>query len=219
MDVNLCAECGASFTVPSYRKDSAKYCSNACQKRGSGKSRRGRHTLSLAGRQKLSVAAKERHLAGIYKVSVSDAANAKRAASMRNAFATGRAPRFTERKAKAARALGDRMRGRPIPVGAKSSAGPSHFAAKFWLLRTPDRNWLIGPNLNEIIRRNVHLFDPGDVTEPIQKSRARKGLSSLFEACRKYVPQSWKGWTALNKAEMVKDVGVPFDRLKFKPEK
>lgn len=115
----------------------------------------------------------------------------------------------------------ERMTGKAIPPGKKSSAGPNHFNAKFWLLRTPDRNLLIGPNLNEIIRRHRHLFELRDVSGPVNSSRARKGLGGLFEIRRRngqeYVMQQWKGWTAVNKAEMVKDVGVPFDRLKFKP--
>lgn len=216
-----CVECGSEFDAPPYRRASAKYCSDACQKRGSGKARRGKDSVSASGRERIRAAVKRAHKLGRCAPSVSEAANVKRAASMKEAYASGRAPKFTEARSQAAIELGKRMRGRTIPQGAKSAAGPSHFNAKFWLLRTPDRNILIGPNLNEIIRRHAHLFDPGDVTKKTGKSRARSGLSGLFEIRRRngqtYVMQSWKGWTALNKAEMVKDVGVPFDRLKFKP--
>lgn len=175
--------------------------------------------MAPENRARIVAAVKEAHRLGRCAPSVSEAANRKRSESLKAAFAVRPIP--IETRLRVGALNGKRQLGRKIPLGWKSAAGPDHFLSKFWLLRTPDRRILIGPNLNEIIRRNSHLFDPRDVAGPVNRCRARKGLNGLFELRKRnggfYVMEQWKGWTAVNKAEMVKDVGVPFSRLKFKP--
>jgi hypothetical protein len=114
-------------------------------------------------------------------------------------------------------------------IGGRNPPGPSargvgHWKAKFWMLWTPDRNFLSGVNLNEIVRTNAHLFDEKDLRQRGSVIYAAKRLAGLFVMQKRRgklcVFQSWKGWRAVDKAEMVKDVVAPEGHeIKWKPQK
>lgn len=95
------------------------------------------------------------------------------------------------------RALAKARIGGKNPPGL-SERGERHWKAKYWKIRTPTGQYLEGVNLNEIVRKNEHLFDPDDVVWKKSQCRASRGLGMMFT---NYKCCSWKGWTAMNSWE------------------
>lgn len=91
--------------------------------------------------------------------------------------------------------IGREREGGEMPPG-PGAKGEGHWKALFWKVR--DYRGVVheGKNLNEIIRRNVHLFDAADVVWKKSRCRASQGIRQLF-AGRPNGPVSWKGWTAV----------------------
>jgi hypothetical protein len=119
----------------------------------------------------------------------------------------------TEKQIQVNQRIAKLRRGARNPPG-PSEAGVNNWKAKFWVLRTPNRDLISGVNLAEIIRRHKRLFDPADVTDRnCRQWAAYKGLNSLFHLTKNgNVREHWKGWTAIEDANMVKNVKVPIGR-------
>lgn len=127
----------------------------------------------------------------------------------------------TERQLAKAREIGAAKRGKPNPPG-PSAKGVDNWAAKFWMLWSPDRVLISGVNLNEIVRRHAHLFTAGDLAARGSNTVASKGLANLFRVQvrkgKRVVLGHWHGWRAVDRAEMVKDVRPPDGmRVMWKP--
>lgn len=119
----------------------------------------------------------------------------------------------TEKKLETNRRIAKGKVGVPNPPG-PSERGVNNWKAKFWVLVTPDKDILAGVNLNEIVRRNPHLFHPNDLKtnrngSMIKAAQALRGLFYLRkhkDGSLRDAPGSWKGWMASNTAEMVKNI-------------
>lgn len=118
---------------------------------------------------------------------------------------------------KANRLIGKRKIGVDNPPG-PSAKGPDHWRAVYWKVRSPDREIIEGWNLNELVRRNAHLFDPNDLVwtgKSNTRCRATKGLRSLFSVTKlkgggyRRASNCWKGWVAVDKLPV-----CPPDRTK-----
>jgi hypothetical protein len=120
----------------------------------------------------------------------------------------------TEKQLATLRRIAKNKVGKPCPPG-PSARGVDHWKAKFWVLVAPDKSIVAGVNMNEIVRRHAHMFEPEDLV-PRGKSKsatkASKALACLFYLRRSrrtgeyYVPGTWKGWAAANNADMVKNI-------------
>lgn len=105
------------------------------------------------------------------------------------------------------------VRGQEV-IGGKNGRGTDNWKSKFWILWSPQRDLVCGVNLNEIVRRNAHLFAVEDLRSHGSGTVASHGLNELFRFRKgrngaKYIVSSWKGWRAVDRAEMVKAVEVP----------
>jgi hypothetical protein len=92
--------------------------------------------------------------------------------------------------------IGLQKRGVPNPPGI-SAASPDHWKAKYWTLIAPNKEVIHGRNLNDLIRKNAHLFNPEDLNWHKSRCRASSGLRFLFEVNSKGERKAhfWKGWT------------------------
>ena len=144
---------------------------------------------------------------------------------MNNPFLMNRtSEQHREWSARGGRAMTDKKRacleklaflntGKRKPAG-KSEAGTGHWKSKFWVLVSPDRRLVCGVNLNEIVRRNSHLFPAKYLKKEGSHTKAAHRLRMLFYVHNKkglrgrspYVLTSWNGWMAADSAEMVKNV-------------
>lgn len=196
-----------------------------------------RNPMSDEARAKLSAALKEKWQSGTRKKNPAAMyVTAKR--TLAEGFATGRIKKITpplsvcsaggrtmtEKKYEAIKKVAAQKVGVPNPAG-PSERGPNNMFSKFWILIDPDRNVIAGPNLNEIVRRHAHLFEPNDLRLTGKGSTvtyAAKRLSDLFriqkrKGCKDFVIDNWKGWRAGDRKDMIKNIGIPFDKLKCKP--
>ena len=113
----------------------------------------------------------------------------------RKVGAMGFAARSKAEIMKTNRRVGQLNRGGTMPPG-PAAKGEGHWKAKYWKIRSPYGEAIEGKNLNEIVRRNSHLFDPEDLEWNKASCRASKGIRQLFEGKRNNAV-SWKGWTAM----------------------
>lgn len=108
------------------------------------------------------------------------------------------------------RNLAAKHRGQKNPPG-RSEAGENNWKAKWWHIRTPTGENIAGKNLNEIIRRHSHLFEPEDVMWKKHRCKASKGIGSLGHADGSAC--SWKGWTLIASIEngdlIARNVALP----------
>ena len=95
------------------------------------------------------------------------------------------------------------------PAGSKCFKDENNINAKYWVLKSPNQQIVEGWNLNEIVRKNEHLFDKDDVSwfgESNNQCRAAKGLRGLFEMKKDGSgPKnlSWKGWMIGDRREAI----------------
>ena len=127
----------------------------------------------------------------------------------------------SERKREALLRLARSNTGKRKPPG-KAEAGVGHWKSKFWVLISPEKKVVCGVNLNEIVRRNSHLFAPEDLRVSGSHTVASHGLVQLFGTIKgrngkRYVLRHWKGWMAAEDASMVKDVVPKYCELKVRP--
>ena len=91
--------------------------------------------------------------------------------------------------------------GKPQPPGL-CGKGENHWRAKYWILKAPNQQIIQGWNKNELIRKNLHLFDKKDVVWNGNSNcscLASKGIQSLFIMKKDGTgprKNSWKGWMA-----------------------
>lgn len=102
----------------------------------------------------------------------------------------------TQKQLDSAKIRGIAKIGIPMPPG-RSSASPEHWHARYWELKGPDHQIIEGLNLNDLVRKNAHLFKPEDIVWKNHRCRATKGISNLFEINKNgdLKNHSWKGWT------------------------
>jgi hypothetical protein len=99
------------------------------------------------------------------------------------------------------RILAEKRRGTEMPKTNKSGLpsrgckSPNHWKSKYWSVERHDGIVLEGKNLNDLIRKNSHYFNPEDVEWKKSACRASAGLRQLF-AGRVNGPKIWKGWSA-----------------------
>ncbi len=166
-------------------------------------------------KEKLSASLKAKWASGTRK-KTPDSAYVKSSVSLKRAHAEGRmhkvtyeasmrglAARDMNKVRAAARLVAIAGTGRSMPAG-PGAKGPNHWKAKYYRLRTPQRQIIEGWNLVELIRKNEHLFHADDVKWYSPKGgkhtkgvcRALKGLRQLFEIRKNgKICYTWKGWT------------------------
>jgi len=120
---------------------------------------------------------------------------------LRRSAAKGLANRKHENILSANQKSGRQREGKEMPritrrgTISRAAKGEHHTKAIWWGIERHDGVVLEGKNLNELIRRNAHLFAPEDVAWKKWKCRAATGIRHLF-AGRVNGPKVWKGWTA-----------------------
>jgi hypothetical protein len=125
---------------------------------------------------------------------------------LKRACAKGLAARKYENIVAANRKMAKQREGKEQPritkrgTVSRCAKGEQNARAIWWGVERHDGVVLEGKNLNELVRRNAHLFLPDDVVWKKANCRASKGIRGLFGG-RVNGPKVWKGWSARDLAD------------------